>query len=460
MNDFIRIIPEIFLLISSLFILLVNTRKEILVFGVLLITLTLVICQQCSYSELLFSNFIAISPFIQFLKIVILSLSAFVVLMMSSVKEVYSNELPLLVAFSTLGMISMVSSHDLLSMYMAIELQSMPAYIMAAIDRKSLLSSEAGVKYFVTGALASGLLLYGISMLYGFVGSTNFTDLTQVFRSGEIELGVLVGTILIISAFAFKVAAAPFHMWVPDVYQGSPTVVTAFFASVPKFALVALLIRLFNYELLNIKLQQVFILLSMLSLVVSAFGALKQSNIKRLVAYSSIGHIGYIFIGVVSSMEVQANVIAVIMYTTLYSLMNIGLFSVIFRFASYEIKSLPGLYKQHPVISVCLTVLLFSMAGIPPTGGFFTKLYILSSAVDSGFLWLAFFALTMSVISTYYYLWIIKIIYFDSSTEKEAKLSKSYILSGITLIMAAINLVFPLFVGSNVGFLSNIVNYL
>ena len=462
MNDFFYIVPEIFLLISSLFLLLVDKKKTLLVFLSVIISLIITLSQKYFHSEIIFSNFIAISPFTQTLKVIILALVAITLFMMMNNSYEYTNDLPILVAFSSLGMMSVVSSYDLLSMYMAIELQSLPMYVMTAIDRKSLQSSEAGVKYFILGALASAILLYGISILYGFTGSTNFADLTQIFRSGNLEIGVLFGSILIISALTFKVGAAPFHMWVPDVYQGSPTIITAFFAVVPKVALVGLFIRLFNYELVHLKLQQVFVLIAMLSLIVSALGALKQTNIKRLLAYSSIGHIGYILIGIAAAIKSQYYVTTAITYMVVYSLMNIGIFSIILRISNYNMEEWRGINKNHPIIAISLVVLLFSMAGIPPTAGFFTKMYILSSVVDSGLWWLALFALFTSVISAYYYLRIIKVIYFDSVQESSSiiHISRNTALSMITIVMAVINITFFLYSSYSLRLLFDLVNYL
>ena len=284
MNDLWYILPEIFLLLTSLLLLpMINLQKSIIMLFAIVAAIAIICMQPHYHSHLIFHDLIAISPFTQYLKTIVLALTAMVLLMMTvTTHSKYNKDLPILIALSTIGMLSLISSHDLLSMYMAIELQSLPMYVMAAINRKSLHSSEAGVKYFILGALASGILLYGISMIYGFAGSTNFTDLTQIFRSGDLSLGLLVGIILIISAFGFKIAAFPFHMWIPDVYQGSPTIVTTFFAAVPKVAVIGFMIRIFDYELVNIKLQQVFILLAILSMIISALGALRQTNNKRI----------------------------------------------------------------------------------------------------------------------------------------------------------------------------------
>ncbi|MBQ4874756.1 MAG: NADH-quinone oxidoreductase subunit N [Rickettsiaceae bacterium H1] len=459
MNNLTYIIPEIFLTLSSLFLLLVNKEKSLIVIFSVIVSLILVCLTWCSHSNLIFNGFIAISPFTQILKVIVLALVAITLLIMRSGNS-YTNDLPILVTFSTLGMMSLISSHDLLTLYMAVELQSLPMYVMAAIDRKSLKSSEAGVKYFILGALASGVLLYGISMLYGFTGSTNFAGLTKVFRSGDLELGVLIGSILIISALAFKVGAAPFHMWVPDVYQGAPTVITAFFAIVPKVSLIGLFIRLLDYELVNIKLQQVLILIAMLSLVVSAFGALKQTNIKRLFAYSSIGHVGYILIGIAAGIQLQEAVTDIVTYVVIYSLMNLGLFSFVISISHYEIAKLSEMYRKYPLISVCLVVLLLSMAGIPPTAGFFTKIYILSGVVKAGLWWLALFALFTSVVSAYYYLRIVKVIYFDRQVGSGLIVTPDNTLSSITVVMAIINITFFLYSGYWFGVLSKAVNYL
>lgn len=462
MNDLIYIASEIFLLLSSALLLLVNCKKNFLILLATLVSLVIIYLQDFSHSELIFNDLVAISPFIQSLKITILAFIAIIVLMIGQVNS-YTKELPILISFSALGMMALVSANDLLSVYVAIELQSLPMYIMACINRKSLQSSEAGVKYFILGALASGILLYGISMIYGFTGSTNFTDLTAVFSKDDLELGVLVGSILIISAFLFKIGAAPFHMWVPDVYEGSPTIITAFFSTTPKIALIGLLIRVFDIELINLKLQQIFILIAILSLIISSFGALRQTNIKRLLAYSSIGHVGYILIGIASAMELkQEGIINTMLYTLIYLLTTIGIFSIVLRISNHHIDNLRGFHRRNPILSLCLVLFLISLAGLPPTAGFFAKLHILSSAVDIGLWWLALFALLTSVVSTYYYLNIIKIIYFnvnnDTTGPLQGPLSTNIILSSLTLSAMLLNITYPLYSGVLSKLLFNILN--
>ncbi len=459
MKDLIYILPEIVLVLFSLLLLLVHQKKTLLVFLAVLSSMFVLLMQNYSYSAIILNDLLIVSPFTQTLKFIELSLVAVVLLMLNYQKKDLSNDLPMLISFSAIGMMGVISSNNLFSMYMAIELQSLPMYVMAAIDRKSLKSAEAGVKYFIMGALASGVLLYGISMLYGFTGSTGFSDLTHVFRSGELELGVLIGTILIISALAFKIAAAPFHMWAPDVYQGAPSIVTTFFASVPKIALVALLVRLFDYELVNIKLQQVLIFISIISLVVSALGALKQTDIKRLIAYSSIGHIGYVLMGIAAAMS-SSSVSEIIVYITAYSIMNVGMFAVILSLSGSSIMDLRNIYKTKPLLSACLVVIILSMAGVPPTAGFFTKIYILSSAINSQLLSLALFALITSVISCYYYLRLIKIMYFDKSTGDDPVVAGNSVLYSISIVAALINITFFLYSNFVLEFLSRLITFI
>ena len=317
-----------------------------------------------------------------------------------------------------LGMMIMVSANDLIAIFIGLELQSLTLYVLAALNRNHLASSEAGLKYFLLGALSSGLLLFGLSYIYGFTGNTNLNLISTTVTSGNI--GLIIGIVFVCSGIAFKVSAVPFHMWTPDVYEGAPTPVTAFFALAPKVAAIALAVRflIVGFSDIAFDWQQIIIFLSIASMVFAAFAAIAQKNIKRLMAYSSIGHVGYALIGLVCG--TPQGIISLVIYLSIYLIMNIGVFSFILSMKNkgeyYEnISDLSGLYKTHPYYSVVITILMFSLAGIPPLAGFFGKFYIFIAAIESNLLLLAIVGILASVIGAFYYLRIIKVIYFDES---------------------------------------------
>ena len=329
-------------------------------------------------------------------------------------------EFPVLVLFATLGMMVMISANDLMSLYLGLELLSLPLYVLASFDRDNPRAAEAGLKYFVLGALASGLLLYGASLVYGFAGTTNFDRLADALSSPQdISAGVIIGIIFIIAALAFKIAAVPFHMWTPDVYEGAPTPVTAFFASAPKVAAMALLVRLLAGPFSDVteQWQQVIMLASLGSMVLGAFAAIGQSNIKRLMAYSSIGHVGFVLMGLAVGGE--AGLRGVLVYMAIYVAMNIGAFAVLIAMrrdgrAVEGVDDLAGLGRNDPGMALAMAIFMFSMAGVPPLAGFFAKLYVLLPAIQHGFWLLAVVAVLSSVVSAYYYLRIVKVMYFDA----------------------------------------------
>ncbi len=348
-------------------------------------------------------------------------------------------EFPILILFSTLGMMIMLSANDLMTLYMGLELQSLPLYILAAFKRDNLKSSEAGIKYFVLGALSSGLLLYGISLIYGFTGTTSFETLSQTFASDEnISIAVIVGLVFIISGLIFKISAVPFHMWTPDVYEGSPTATTAFFAIVPKIAAMGLIIRILFGAFADLieQWQQIIVLVSILSMLVGAFAGIVQDNIKRLMAYSSIGHIGYALVGVAAgSID---GVRGVIIYLTIYMIMSAGVFAVILSMKKNDrmvenISDLSGISKSNPAMALLMTILMFSMAGIPPVAGFFGKLFIFQAAVESGLYTLAVIGVLTSVVAAFYYLRIIKVMYFDAFEDKFDKIQGKSLATIMTI---------------------------
>ena len=384
-----------------------------------------------------------------FLKILVLGAAALGIIMsLDFMKQegVKRFELPVLMLFATLGMLMMLSANDLISLYMGLELQSLCLYVVAAIRRDSARAAEAGLKYFVLGALSSGMLLYGCSLIYGFSGTTDFTKLAEVTAAGEPSIGLLIGLIFVISALAFKVSAVPFHMWTPDVYEGAPTPITAFFAVAPKIAAIGLFTRVLMgpfHEMVG-EWQQVVIFISMASMILGALAALVQTNIKRLLAYSSIGHMGYALVGLASGTE--DGVRGVVVYVAIYLFMNIGTFACVIAMRRDgrtvdQISDLAGLSKTHPMMAACLAVFMFSMAGIPPLAGFFGKLYVFLAAIEAELYALAIVGVVSSVVAAFYYLRIIKLMYFDDvDAPLDTKVSRE-----LTLITAGTGLVTLLF---------------
>ncbi len=357
--------------------------------------------------------------FARFAKVVIL-LSAAAVLVMSegymSRRDLLRFEYPILVALAAVGMMVMVSAHDLIVLYMGLELQSLALYVVASLRRDSAKSTEAGLKYFVLGALSSGLLLYGASLTYGYAGTTQFAGIVEA-ASGEISLGLLFGLVFLLSGFAFKVSAAPFHMWTPDVYEGAPTPVTAFFATAPKMAAMGLFARVVHDAFGNIPADwgQIIAFLSVLSMFLGAIAAIGQRNIKRLMAYSSIAHMGYALMGLAAG--TAFGVQAMLIYMAIYVTMNIGTFAFILSMERdgspvTDIGALNQLSKSEPLKALAVLILMFSLAGVPPLVGFFGKFYVLRAAVEAGYAWLAIAGVIASVIGAFYYLRIVFYMYF------------------------------------------------
>jgi len=453
MDQLNLIIPELFLTTSIMILLMIGVfykNSFNLVFKlsmiVLLATFILLFNHSIDTSAKLFNNSYTIDYLSLFMKA--LTLVACIFVMLSSfdyIKLIGINkiEYPILILSATLGMMIMISSYDLIVFYMGLELQSLSLYVLASFNRDNYRSSEAGLKYFVLSALSSGLLLYGCSLIYGFSGSTNFDLIAQ--NINQLNTGSIFGIVFILVGLAFKVSAVPFHMWAPDVYEGSPTSVTAFFAIVPKVAALTVFIRFLYVPFINVvdQWQMIIIFISLASMILGAVAAIGQTNIKRLMAYSSIGHMGYALAGLAtgSNEGIQSTVI----YLSIYLLMNLGIFSCIFMMKRkdifYEdIQDLSGLSKNHPIISFCLLVLLFSLAGIPPLAGFFAKFYIFMAVIKVEMYTLAIIGLITTVISAFYYLRIIKIIYFDDPKEifeidKNLGLKVSLFLSTIIILI-------------------------
>ena len=361
----------------------------------------------------------------RFAKIMILAGSAVILLLGIDYFRRHDTmrfEYPVLVIFAALGMCMMVSANDLISLYMGIELQSLSLYIIAAFRRDDLRSTEAGLKYFVLGALSSGLLLYGASLIYGYAGSTQFSDIAEALAVSERPLGLLVGLAFLIAGLAFKISAAPFHMWTPDVYEGAPAPVTAFFATAPKIAAGALFARamLDPFADMTEEWRQILAFLALCSMFLGAFAGIGQSNIKRLMAYSSIGHMGYALVGLAAGGEAGAS--SLLIYLAIYLVTNLGVFGFILMMSRggvqvEKLDDLNGLARTHPATAAALAVLMFSLAGIPPLAGFFGKYFVFSAAVAAGLGWLAVAGVIASVIAAFYYLAIVKRMYFDEARE-------------------------------------------
>lgn len=362
--------------------------------------------------------------FSQWMKVLILAgLSGSLLLSVSWLREndLLKFEYPLLVLFSGIGMLLMVSANNLLSLYVALELSSLCLYVLAAINRDNLLSSEAGLKYFILGALSSGLLLFGMSLVYGYSGTLSYVGISAFLESAQsMPYGVMVGMVFMLAGLAFKVSAVPFHMWTPDVYQGAPTPVTALFAIVPKVAALGLIIRLLvgPFAMLAQESAQIIMVISVGSMLVGSFAGLVQNNIKRLLAYSSIANMGYAMLGLLPN--VPEGVAATIIYLTIYMAMLAGVFAILMSLKrkGQSIENIPdfaGLSKTSPFMAYALTGLLFSMSGIPPLAGFFGKFFVFQAAVAGGYIVVAVIGVLTSVVGAYYYLRLIKVMFFDES---------------------------------------------
>lgn len=436
MIDFnlVPLLPEIFLAIVAMGLLIVgvsrgNAETNIVCWASAIgLLLSITILFNIEWSETVVLNgMFKLDQFAGFMKFMILcGLIASLALSVRYLKNenIMWFEYPILLIMAGIGMMLMVSAHNMLALYMGLELQSLSLYVLAAFHRNSIRSSEAGVKYFILGALSSGMLLFGISLIYGFTGSLDFSVIGETLGNLDtIPLGVTFGLVFILAGLAFKISAVPFHMWTPDVYQGAPTSVTALFAIVPKVAAMALLMRLLFEPFAHITEQwsQIIYFLSIMSMFVGAFAGIAQENIKRLMAYSSIGNMGYALIGVVVAS--QEGAAAVILYLLIYLAMVAGVFAVILSMrrdgmAVEKISDLSGLSQNAPGRAYAMAILMFSMSGIPPMAGFFGKLFIFEAAVAQEFYVLAVLGILSSVIAAYYYLRVIKVMFFDPAVDR------------------------------------------
>jgi NADH-quinone oxidoreductase subunit N len=457
LGNIIMILPELFLVISAMLLLIIGAVKgnefmpQQTRMGQIVIVIALFLLSATqSTTKIGFNDMFITNGFTTFCKMLVLVGGAAALYLSAGYyrenKKKGFCEFPVLILLALAGMLLMISANSLISLYIGLELQSLALYILAAIDRDDAKSSEAGLKYFVLGALSSGIILYGCSLIYGFSGTINFDALKLLYASSTMPVGVLVGLVFLVTGICFKVSAVPFHMWTPDVYEGSPNPVTAFFATAPKVAAVSLFVSVLLNPFVHAvaQWQQIVIFVSAASMIVGALGALHQTNIKRLMAYSSIGHVGYILVGLASANAVGIK--AILLYLFIYVTLSAGIFACIMMIKnkdgdSEDIYALSGLAKTRPVMAGMIAIIMFSMAGIPPFAGFFGKFFIFLAAVKSGLYVFSVIGVLSSVIAAYYYLRIIKIMYIDEakvSLEKDAQPE----MQQVAFVAAAFNALF------------------
>ena len=458
MNNLDFILPEIFISLAIMFLLILGVFKKnssniihYLSIVCLLITGILIINNPSGTQVTLFSGSFIIDNLSSFMKILTILGGASILLISKKflkISKIFLIEYPILILSSILGMLVMISSNDLMVFYIGLELQSLALYVLASFNRDQLKSSESGLKYFVLSALSSGLLLYGCSLIYGFSGSTNFDIISNTVNSNH--YGLTFGIVFILVGLSFKISAVPFHMWAPDVYEGSPTPVTLFFSVVPKIAALTVFIRFLYVPFINMmdQWQPIIIFLSIASMIFGAIAAIGQKNLKRLIAYSSIGHIGYALAGL--SVGTNEGLQSSIVYLSIYIVMNLGFFSCLLMMKKNDlyfetIEDLSGLSKNHPILSLCFLIVLFSLAGIPPLAGFFAKFYIFKSVIEQSMYFLAIVGLLSTVIAAFYYLRIIKVIYFDEQREKYDTDHSNWLKVSLTLstLLILLYFIFP-----------------
>lgn len=486
MINFALILPEIVLFSGALFIVLADSflSKKFQQFFYVSHLVALLTCAAASFlavtnipfNELLFSDMFVSNSFTSFCKAAaIVFLTMIVLLSFNFISESHkiSAEFLALLMIATVGGMVMISANDFLVFYLGLELQALSLYLLAALNRSSQKSSEAGMKYFVLGCLASGLLLFGISMIYGFSGTVNFKALNALYQTTNIEafkeipLAVMLGFTLVLTAMFFKVSAAPFHMWAPDVYEGSATISTTFFATVAKFTTVIALLNVFSRVILGWPgIEKVFIFVALASFAVGSFGAIFQQNLKRLLAYSSIGHIGFILLAMASFSK--DSFVACVFYMIVYAIISIGSFGflTIIKVKNSDkeadktltISSLSGLAKTNPILAFCLATLMFSTAGIPPFAGFFSKFYVLTAAIGRGLLPYAIIAIIFSVVSAYYYLRIVKVMYFDEAN-KNLEFEEGLNSKLVIIAAAVFNIIFIFFLDNIISTISNFISF-
>ena len=425
--DLAPVLPELLLSVGALALILIGVfggeRSTPVVTGIsaALLVVAAITLLFVTADGTTFDGAFVLDAFGRYLKVLTLIGSTLAIVMSvgyARAERFEKFEYPILIVLATIGMMMMISANDMIALYLGIELQSLSLYVIAAINRDSSRATEAGLKYFVLGALSSGMLLYGASLVYGFTGQTSFEGIAQAIAGEGRSLGLIFGLVFIIAGLAFKVSAVPFHMWTPDVYEGAPTPVTAFFAAAPKIAAMAMFVRIVfaAFEPVVNDWQQVITFIAIASMVLGAFAAIGQNNIKRLMAYSSIGHMGFALVGLAAG--TQAGVQGVVLYVSIYLAMTLGAFACILAMRRKEgmvedINELAGLGRTNPMMAFLLAMILFSLAGIPPLAGFFAKFYVFLAAIEANLYALAVIGVLASVVGAYYYLRIVKIMYFD-----------------------------------------------
>ena len=444
------VIPEIFLAICAIVILFItpflkkNSYLTIAYLSLFVIFLSqFLILKDIFYSEIIFNGFFVVDSFGSFLKSLILigaGLIFYFYLTVNNPKSLKRPEFAIILLISIVGMLLMISSNDLLSLFMSMELQSLSLYILVSFSRDDFTSSEAGVKYFIIGSLSTCIFLFGTSLVYGLVGSTSFNEIS-LFMSDlyTTPTMLIVGLIFILVSLSLKISAAPFHMWTPDVYQGAPSIITTLLSTLPKIAAFGVLIRLLVYPFGEIIVDwgKILIILSISSMLIGSLGALRQTDLKRLMAYSTINHIGFILMGLIPGSE--DGITSICMYLIFYITMNLGIFLFILNMQRDQvsvtsIKDLSGLYRSQPLTAGCVSIILFSMAGIPPMAGFIGKLIILNIVIDNNLFFLAVIAVLTSVIAAFYYIRLIKSIFFDDPVDELDNISNDhskYMLCGL-----------------------------
>ncbi len=463
--NLLPLLPELVLGVGAMALLLVGVSRRadtghfVDAAAIVLLAVAGVIIALLPAGRLItFGGSFIVDDFARFLKILALLGSAAAIAMSLDYAKHEGEqrfEYSVLILLSTLGMLMLISAADLIALYLGLELMSLPLYVVAASHRNSLRSTEAGLKYFVLGALSSGMLLYGASLIYGFTGTVNFAGIAHA--AGQGGVGLIFGIVFLFAGFCFKVSAVPFHMWTPDVYEGAPTPITAFFAAAPKVAGIAMFVRtaVMAFPGVTSQWQQIVVFVSIASMALGSFAAIGQRNFKRLMAYSSIGHMGFALVGLAAG--TSEGVQGVLVYVAIYITMTLGVFAVILsmrrRSGMVEsIDQLAGLSRTHPTMAFFLAMLLFSMAGIPPLAGFFAKFYVFLAAIKAGLYALAVLGVVTSVVGAYYYLYIVKLMYFDEPAGKFEQMP--YELRVVLAICGLFNIFFFVYPAPLVGIAS------
>jgi NADH-quinone oxidoreductase subunit N len=458
LRDLLPVLPELVLAVGAMALLMFGafrgegSARTVSVLSILLLIVAGAIIVRLPSEKLIgFGGSFVVDQFARYLKLLALTGSAAAILMSFNYLRAEKQErfeYPILILLSATGMMMLISAADLIALYLGLELMSLALYVVAAFNRDSLRSTEAGLKYFVLGALSSGMLLYGASLVYGFTGNISFVGIAKA--AGQGGIGLVFGLVFMFAGFCFKISAVPFHMWTPDVYEGAPTPITAFFAAAPKVAAIAMVVRttLAAFTPIAAQWQQIVVFVAIASMALGAFAAIGQRNIKRLMAYSSIGHMGFALVGLAPG--TPEGVQGVLVYMAIYVTMTLGAFACILAMRRdgtlvEDIGDLAGLARSHPTLAFFFAMLLFSLAGIPPLAGFFAKYYVFLAAIKAGLFTLAVIGVLTSVVGAYYYLAIVKVMYFDEPAKGFAPMP--YELRAVLAVAGLFNLLFFVYPG-------------